>query len=43
MANDRTELNDLSSKMPEKVAQLAKMYDVWAARCFVKKGKKIKK
>ena len=34
MENDRTELNDLASKMPEKVRQLAKMYDAWAVRCF---------
>lgn len=40
MENDRTELNDLASKMPEKKAELAKMWEAWAARCFVKKGKK---
>ena len=40
MENDRTELNDLASKMPEKKAQLAKMWEAWAVRCFVKKGKK---
>jgi len=40
MENDRTELNDLASKMPVKKAQLAKMWEAWAVCCFVKKGKK---
>jgi len=33
METDRTELNDLSAKMPEKVAELAKLYDAWVRRC----------
>ena len=33
METDRTELNDLSSKMPEKVTELAKLYDDWVRRC----------
>ncbi len=32
---DRTELNDLASKMPEKVAQLSADYETWAKRCGV--------
>jgi arylsulfatase len=39
METDRTELNDLSEKMPEKVAELAKLYDAWVRRC--KKEKQI--
>jgi len=43
---DRTEMNDLSAKMPERVAQMAKDYAAWAARCGVKTpeelGKKTK-
>jgi arylsulfatase len=32
---DRTELNDLSQKFPQKVAQLEQMYEKWASRCGV--------
>jgi len=32
---DRTELNNLAQKYPEKVAQLKAMYESWAARCGV--------
>lgn len=32
---DRTELNDLSQKRPEKVAELKAMYESWAKRCGV--------
>lgn len=40
METDRTELNDLSAKMPEKVAELAGLYEAWVRRC---KATKIKK
>jgi len=33
--NDRTEQNNLASKYPEKVRQLAREYDQWAKRCDV--------
>ena len=33
METDRTELNDLSGKMPEKVEELARLYDAWVRRC----------
>jgi arylsulfatase len=33
MEADRTELNDLSAKMPEKVAELAELYNAWVRRC----------
>ena len=43
---DRTEMNNLAAKMPDKVAQMSRDYDVWAKRCGVvpwgelqKKGK----
>ncbi len=32
---DRTELHDLSSREPDRVARLANAWDEWAARCFV--------
>jgi arylsulfatase len=32
---DRTELNDLAQKYPQKVEQLKAMYESWAARCGV--------
>jgi arylsulfatase len=32
---DRTELNNLASRHPEKVKELAGMYDAWARRCGV--------
>ena len=35
MAADRTELNSLSAKMPQKVKGMAALYDAWAKRCFV--------
>jgi arylsulfatase A-like enzyme len=42
MESDRTELNNLASKHPEKVEEMAKSYEAWAKRCNVvkKKGKK---
>jgi len=36
MEADRTELNDLSAKYPEKVEQLSKLYRAWASRCGVR-------
>jgi arylsulfatase len=33
---DRTELNNLSEKYPQKVEQLKAMYESWAARCGVR-------
>ncbi len=33
MEADRTELDDLSAKMPEKVEELASMYEEWIKRC----------
>jgi arylsulfatase A-like enzyme len=35
LANDRTELNDLASSNPEKVAELTAIYEKWANRCGV--------
>jgi len=32
---DRTELNDLADKQPEKAQQLKVMYESWARRCGV--------
>jgi arylsulfatase len=40
MEADRTELNNLAAKMPNKVKALSALYDTWAKRCFVKKKKK---
>ncbi len=35
MEEDRTELNDLADRNPEKVAELSREYDEWAKRCGV--------
>jgi len=35
MEKDRTELNDLAGKLPEKAAELEAMYEKWAKRCGV--------
>jgi len=40
MQTDRTELNDLSAKMPEKVEELAGLYDAWVRRCKTAKIEK---
>lgn len=40
METDRTELNDLSGKMPEKVKELAGLYDEWVQRCKMAQSKK---
>jgi arylsulfatase len=32
---DRTELHDLSARYPDKVVELARLYDEWAKRCDV--------
>jgi len=34
---DRTELNNLASQQPDRVKEMAAMYDRWAERCNVKK------
>jgi len=36
LAEDRTELRDLSAEMPEKVAALQAKYDAWAKRVGVR-------
>ena len=33
---DRTELNDLSATLPEKVEELTDLWNAWADRCGVK-------
>jgi arylsulfatase len=44
MLADRTELNDLSRKMPEKLREMIALYNAWAKRAFVEPwGKKRKK
>jgi len=40
METDRTELNDLSAKMPDKVEELARLYEAWVRRCKTAQGKK---
>ena len=35
LAKDRTELNDLAGRMPDKVKELAAKWDAWAERCHV--------
>ncbi|MFH1719509.1 MAG: arylsulfatase [Planctomycetota bacterium] len=40
METDRTELNDLSAKMPDKVEELAGLYEAWVRRCKTAQGKK---
>ncbi len=40
MEADRTELNDLTEKMPEKVEELARLYDEWVRRCKMAQSKK---
>jgi arylsulfatase len=35
VADDRTELNDLAAKKPEKLAELTALYDSWAKHCGV--------
>lgn len=35
MANDRTELNNLAGKQPDRVKELAALYQDWAKRCGV--------
>jgi arylsulfatase len=41
METDRTELNDLSAEMPEKVEELAALYNAWVNRCTMVKGNKL--
>jgi arylsulfatase len=38
---DRTELHDLAAQQPERVADMARQYDAWAARCGVIPREKI--
>ncbi|MBK5291519.1 MAG: arylsulfatase [Acidobacteriia bacterium] len=35
LKSDRTELSNLASKNPDRVARMKKMYEAWAARCGV--------
>lgn len=37
IAVDRSEMNNLAEKMPEKVAELSKLWNDWATRCHVSK------
>jgi arylsulfatase A-like enzyme len=39
MEADRTEQHNLALKMPEKVKELAGLYEAWAKRCKASKGK----
>ena len=41
MLNDRTETNNLASKMPEKVKEMVKQYDQWFNTA--QQGLKVKK
>jgi len=41
MDADRTELNDLASRQPERVKSMAAQYDAWAARCGVLDREKV--
>ena len=35
MAEDRTELHDVSAQFPEIIAELSSLYEIWASRCNV--------
>ena len=41
MVADRTELNDLAGRQPERVREMEAQYDVWAERCGVKPREQI--
>ncbi len=41
LTKDRTELNDLAGKHPDRVRDMAAQYEVWAARCNVISREKI--
>ncbi len=41
MESDRTEMNDLKEKYPEKVAEMSSRYEEWAQRCDVVPREKI--
>ncbi|MDB4296339.1 hypothetical protein N9940_02005 [bacterium] len=43
MEADRTELNNLAVKMPEKVKAMTALYQDWTKRSFVTKKRKTKK
>jgi len=40
MAKDRTELNNLAAQQPDKVKELADLWDAWALRCHVREKEK---
>lgn len=40
LKNDRTELHDLAKQYPEKVAEMAGLYNAWAKRCLVEPAPK---
>jgi len=42
LESDRTELNDMATKLREKVKELSRLYDAWADRCFVTKKRRRK-
>lgn len=42
MSEDRTELNDLANRYPDKVKELEAIYNVWAERCGVLPWEKIR-
>ncbi len=35
LAADRTEMNDLASRNPDRVRRMSKMYEAWSAKCGV--------
>lgn len=41
MTLDRTELNDLAQAHPERVAEMSRLYEDWAARCGVLPREKV--
>ena len=43
MEADRTELNDIAARHPERVADMARQYEAWARRCGVLDREKIVK
>lgn len=41
MVEDRTELNDLANQDPDRVSDMTRQYEVWAARCGVLEREKV--
>ena len=41
MVEDRTELNDLATQHPDRVADMTRQYEAWAARCGVLEREKV--